>query len=344
MFGCQVCGYSLLPEEDKKLYGLLSKSRQAAGGVQYVQRLTEVFGDVRDMDNLRKALVDFKPDMVFHMAAQPLVRESYEKPAYTYDVNVMGTVNILEAVRSCPCVRSFVNVTTDKVYENKERDWGYKEDERLDGYDPYSNSKSCSELVTETYRRCFFGVEGKPHGGQVETAISTVRAGNAIGGGDFARDRILPDCVRTALASKEQGAGVIVVRNPHSTRPYQHVLENLYAYLLVAMKQWEKPELQGSFNVGPGREDCITTGELTELFCQAWGEGLSWKDVSEKNAVHEAGFLSLDSTKIKEVCGYMETWDIRRAVEKTAEWFKAYGAGEDMKSTTDKQIEEFFEI
>lgn len=333
LLGAQIHGYSLKPEEDKVLYKLLYEQRKMKPKKSMNKGFTENFGDIRDLERLKDAVLSFQPEIVFHLAAQPLVRESYDKPAYTYDVNVMGTVNLLESVRECHSVKSFVNVTTDKVYENKEWYWGYRENERLNGYDPYSNSKSCSELVTETYRRCFFD-EG--------TAISTVRAGNVIGGGDFAKDRIIPDCVRTALGEREEKE--IIVRNPHAVRPYQHVMEPLYAYLLVGMSQYESPEYQGSYNIGPDRNDCITTGDLTTLFCKAWGENLDWIDMSENNAVHEANFLALDSTKIKTILGYEATWDIKKAVEKTVEWTKRYGKSDDAVQCIKEQIKEFFEM
>ena len=191
------------------------------------------------------------------MAAQHIVRDSYKNPVYTYDVNVMGTVNVLECVRLSDTVKSFVNVTTDKVYKNREWEWGYRENEELNGYDPYSNSKSCSELVTDSYKNSFFMDR--------ETAISTARAGNVIGGGDFANDRIIPDCIRAMKEKRE-----IIVRNPYSTRPYQHVLEPVTVYLMLAKAQYENKALAGNYNVGPDDSDCWTTGELVDLFCNTW--------------------------------------------------------------------------
>lgn len=243
--GAEVAGYSLRPNTEPSLFEV--------SGLNHDTDIQNIFDDIRNLDHLQKAMSGFSPDIVVHMAAQPLVRESYDRPVYTYETNVMGTVHVLEAVRNCPSVRSFLNVTTDKVYENKEWAWGYRENEPLDGYDPYSNSKSCSELVTHAYNKSFFK--------EREIAVSTARAGNVIGGGDFADDRIIPDCVRAALNHQP-----IIVRNPCSIRPYQHVLEPLFAYLLICQKQAENPEKAGYYNVGPDEADCITTGNLVDFF------------------------------------------------------------------------------
>jgi CDP-glucose 4,6-dehydratase len=292
------------------------------------QKIHSIAGDVRDRDTLIKAVQAAKPDMIFHLAAQPLVRLSYREPAVTYETNVLGTVNILEAVRACPAVRSFVNVTTDKVYENKEWLWGYRETENLCGYDPYSNSKSCSELVTSSYRNSFFSEAGAP-------AISTARSGNVIGGGDYAEDRIIPDCVRSAEAGKE-----ITVRNPHSIRPYQHVLDCHSGYLLLAQKQYHDKTIEGAYNFGPGEESCVTTGKLTELFCAAWGPGASWTTKNDQGP-HEAHFLKLDCSKSKTLLGWQPVWPITTAVEKVIEFAKAAADAERI-ACVDRQIEEFF--
>ena len=272
-----------------------------------------------------------KPEIVIHMAAQPIVRDSYKNPVYTYETNVMGTVNILEAVRGCDSVRSFVNVTTDKVYLNKEWQWGYRENEELNGYDPYSNSKSCSELVTSSYKKSFFQ--------ERNIAITTCRAGNVIGGGDFASDRIIPDCVRAVQKGEE-----IVVRNPYSTRPYQHVLDPVITYLMIAQAQYENPELAGSYNVGPDDVDCWTTGELVTLFCDKWnmanGTNITWKNVHD-GGPHEANFLKLDCSKLKSVFGWKPTWNVERTMEKIVKWSSLYIQGKDVKEYTMKQIEEF---
>ena len=261
---------------------------------------------------------------------QPLVRESYQNPVYTYATNVMGTVNFLEAVRHCPSVKSVVNVTTDKVYLNNEWEYGYREIDALDGYDPYSNSKSCSELVTSSYKKSFFADR--------DIAISTCRAGNVIGGGDFAKDRIIPDCVR-AMGNK----GKIVVRNPYSTRPYQHVLEPVCTYLMLAMKQYENKALAGCYNVGPDDCDCVNTGSLVDLFCKYWGSEAEWINVSEANAPHEANFLKLDCSKIKKILGWQPVWHIDDAVVKSVEWSKAYLQKQDVNAVMEKQINEFMD-
>ncbi|MBQ3836185.1 MAG: CDP-glucose 4,6-dehydratase, partial [Treponema sp.] len=259
------------------------------------------------------------------------VRASYKDPVGTYETNVMGTVNVLEAVRACPSVRSFVNVTTDKVYLNREWAWGYRENEELCGFDPYSNSKSCSELVTYSYRNSFFNEKDAP-------AISTARSGNVIGGGDYAVDRIVPDCIRAVEAGKE-----IILRNPNSTRPYQHVLECLRGYLALAKAQYDDKASVGSYNFGPDDESCVTTGQLATLFCDAWGSGASWKNVSEEDAPHEANFLKLDCSKSKAVLGWKPQWGIKQAIEKIVEWEKAVQAGTPAAEITDKQIKEYFE-
>jgi len=289
--------------------------------------MRSVIGDIRDFDRLYTVFKEAAPEVVLHLAAQPIVRESYRAPAYTYETNVMGTVNILECVRLTDTVRSFLNVTTDKVYENKEWEWGYRENEPLDGFDPYSNSKSCSELVTHSYKSSFFA-DGR-------TAISTARAGNVIGGGDFAADRIIPDCVRAAMKGED-----IVVRNPYSTRPYQHVLEPLFAYLMIAARQYEDGAYAGYYNVGPDDADCFATGRLVDVFTSKWGEGLTWINRSD-NGPHEANFLKLDCSKLKSTFGWQPTWDLSHAIEKVVEWTKVYAAGGDVAAVMDKQIAEF---
>ena len=248
--GAQVTGYSLEAPTNPNLFEM----------AQVEDKINSVIGDIRDLAHLKEVFKEAQPEIVLHLAAQPIVRDSYKDPVYTYETNVMGTVNICECVRLNPCVKSFLNVTTDKVYKNNEWEWGYRENEPLDGYDPYSNSKSCSELVTHSYINSFFN--------DMNLAVSTARAGNVIGGGDFANDRIVPDCIRAAIKKED-----IIVRNPHSTRPYQHVLEPLAAYLLIAMKQYEDKSYAGFYNVGPDESDCITTGNLVDTFCNKWGEG-----------------------------------------------------------------------
>lgn len=240
--GARVTGYSLGSEKEYALFKIAEIEKD----------IHSVPGDIRDYTFLRKAFDDAQPEIVFHLAAQPIVRDSYKNPVYTYETNVIGTVNILECIRNHQ-VKSFLNVTTDKVYLNKEWHWGYRENEELNGYDPYSNSKSCSELVTCAYKNSFFA--------NGDTAVSTARAGNVIGGGDFANDRIIPDCIRAVLRGEN-----IIVRNPFSTRPYQHVLEPLYVYLMIAAMQYEDSNYAGCYNVGPDDQDCFQTGALVDLF------------------------------------------------------------------------------
>ena len=321
-FGADVCGYALAAQE-LSLYRIL----------QLEKRIKSITGDIRNLEQLSQAIADDKPEIVIHLAAQPLVMDSYERPVYTYETNVMGTVNVLETLRRCKSIKSFLNVTTDKVYENKEWLWGYRENENLCGYDPYSNSKSCSELVTYSYKSSFFQNSGP--------AISTARSGNVIGGGDFAANRIIPDCVRSALKGEN-----ILVRNPHSVRPYQHVLECLSGYLLIAMKQYQKKEYEGSYNFGPNEESSITTGELTDIFCRAWnegetGEGITWY-TEHQNGPHEANFLKLDCSKAKTVLGWQPKWDIKKSLEETIFWSKAYRNKQEMDRVIGRQIAEYF--
>lgn len=316
--GAVVTGYSLDAPTAPNLFEM----------ADIKDNINSITGDIRDLERLKSVFEEVQPQIVFHLAAQPIVRESYVNPVYTYETNVLGTVNVCECVRLNPCVKSFVNITTDKVYENKEHQRGYRETEPLDGYDPYSNSKSCSELVTHSYINSFFNELG--------IAVSTARAGNVIGGGDFAKDRIVPDCVRAVMEHRE-----IVVRNPHSTRPYQHVLEALGAYLMIAARQYEDRKYAGVYNVGPNDADCITTGELVDIFCDRWGEEATWIDKSD-GGPHEAGYLKLDCSKLKMVFGWKPIWNSDRAMEKVVEWSKVYAAGQDVVACMDKQIEEYF--
>ena len=319
--GAQVTGYSLNPPTDPSLFKIADIERD----------IHSVIGDIRDFDALKAAFDEAKPEIVLHLAAQPIVRDSYKNPRYTYETNVMGTVNLLECVRlSDSYVRSVVNVTTDKVYHNNEWPWGYRENEPLDGFDPYSNSKSCSELVTHSYKNSFF-TDGK-------IAVSTARAGNVIGGGDFANDRIIPDCVRAM-----QKRTVIEVRNPYSTRPYQHVLEPLAAYMMIAQKQYEDSRLQGYYNVGPDDCDCVTTGELVDLFCKYWGADAKWTCQTEANAPHEANFLKLDCSKLKQTFGWKPRWHIEKCMEMTCRFSKVLLDGEDVIAEMDKEIKVFME-
>ena len=315
--GAEVTGFALEPPTVPSLF-VQTKT---------AQDIRSINGDVRDRDALIKAVQDARPDIIFHLAAQPLVRLSYREPAATYETNVMGTVNVLEALRSSPSVRSFVNVTTDKVYENKEWQWGYRENEPLNGFDPYSNSKSCSDLITASYRNAFFSGEDAP-------AVSAARSGNVIGGGDYAEDRIIPDCVRAAQSGKP-----VTVRNPGSIRPWQHVLDCLSGYLLLAEKQYADRTFEGAYNFGPEDESCVTTGALADLFCSDWGQGASWT-AQDDGGPHEANFLRLDCSRAKALLGWKPLWDIATAVEKTVE-FARNGADRDC---VEAQIKEYFGV
>ncbi len=317
--GARVIGYSTCSKEETRLFDLCGIKDQ----------IIHIKGDIRDIDHLKSVFNEYNPEIVIHMAAQPLVRLSYEQPVETYSTNVMGTVNILECVRQGSSVRSFLNVTTDKVYLNVEKADGYNEDEPLDGFDPYSNSKSCSELVTHCYKNSFFVDR--------DIAISTARAGNVIGGGDFARDRIIPDCVRAAIEGKD-----IIVRNPYSTRPYQHVLEPIMAYLMIASKQYEDKRYSGYFNVGPNDEDCFETGKLVDLFIKYWGDGIKRVDRYD-GGPHEANFLKLNSDKLKRTFGWSPRWKLEEAVNKTVEWTKCWTSRENVRDCMDAQIADYID-
>lgn len=321
MLGADVTGYALEAPTSPGLFDLCHLESQ----------MTSILGDIRNLSQMKRVFETAQPEIVIHMAAQPLVRESYKNPVYTYETNVMGTVHVLECVRVTQSVRSFLNVTTDKVYLNKEWEWGYRENEELNGYDPYSNSKSCSELVTSSYINSFFQDR--------DLAVSTVRAGNVIGGGDFAVDRIIPDCIRAAQRKES-----IVVRNPYSIRPYEHVLEPVAAYLMIAAMQYEKKSYMGSYNVGPDDSDCWTTGELVALFCKKWsevsGDMIQWLDQSD-GGPHEAKFLKLDCSKLKHVFGWKPRWNVEVALEKVVEWFWVYFNHGDVSACMRKQINEF---
>jgi CDP-glucose 4,6-dehydratase len=316
--GADITGYALEPPTIPSLFKQVNTA----------ENIHSIYGDIRDRAFLIKTIQNLKPDIIFHMAAQPLVRRSYKEPANTYETNVMGTVNILEALRIAPSVRSYVNVTTDKVYENREWLWGYRENDNLCGFDPYSNSKSCSELVTVSYRNSFFSSIDA-------SSVSTARSGNVIGGGDYAEDRIIPDCVRAVQAGKP-----VTVRNPRSVRPYQHVLDCLSGYLLLAEKQCAGKSFEGSYNFGPDESSCVSTGKLVALFCNCWGPEASW-ETQEDSGPHEANFLKLDCSKAKAALGWKPRWDIKTAVEKTVEFPKA-ASDRERTVCLEGQIREYF--
>ena len=318
--GAEVTGYSTDPPTKPSLFTL--------AGIRDCVR--DIRGDVRDFEALKTAFEEAKPEIVLHLAAQPIVRESYRHPRYTYETNVMGTVNLLECVRNSEYVRSAVNVTTDKVYFNNKLKRPYSEEDPLDGFDPYSNSKSCSELVTHSYIRSFFGDKG--------IGVSTARAGNVIGGGDFSADRIIPDCVRAVMAGEP-----IIVRNPHSVRPYQHVLEPLMAYLLIAEMQYKDSSYAGYYNIGPDVDSCLTTRELVRLFCECWGKEAHWEERKEQNAPHEDDLLMLDCTRIKDILDWHARWTAAEAVQRVVEWTKTWANGGDVSKEMDRQIDLYAE-
>jgi CDP-glucose 4,6-dehydratase len=319
--GARVVGYSLPAPTDPNLFDILGLK----------DRLINVEGDIRDFKLLLETITKFKPDIVIHLAAQPIVLNGYKDPLYTYETNVIGTVNLLEAVRRVGCVRSFLNVTTDKVYENNDiKNHRFAENEKLDGFDPYSNSKSCSELVTHCYYRSFFY--------NTNTAVSTARAGNVIGGGDFSPDRIIPDCIR--FTEKKQD---ILVRNRFSTRPYQFVLEPLFVYLLIAEFQFQDKKYSGYYNVGPDNVDAITTGDLVDLFCSKWGSDAKWVDKTVAGAPHEAGYLALDNSMIKNIFGWKPVCHVDEAIDDIVKWTKGYLSKGDFvaRQIIDEEISDF---
>jgi CDP-glucose 4,6-dehydratase len=304
--GAEVTGYALeplTPNDNFVLSGIGTNIRHH-------------IGDVRDFEHLQGIFEESKPEVVFHLAAQPLVRESYNTPKETYDVNVGGAVNVLECCRLSESVRVVVNVTTDKCYENREWVWGYRENDRLGGYDPYSSSKACSELVTEAYRKSFFNPDDFSSHGK---SLASARAGNVFGGGDWQVDRIIPDCVRHL----ERG-DPIIVRNPHAVRPWQHVLEPLSGYLLLAERMYDKPtDYAGAWNFGPEDSSFLTVGKLVDAVVKSWGSGC-WEDRSTSGAVHEAHLLKLDISKAKALLGWAPVWAIDRAVDETVHWYREY--------------------
>ena len=321
--GAKVTGYALDPPTEPNLFDL-----SGIGNLVH-----SVVADIRDGDSLKKRMAEAKPEIVIHMAAQPLVRDSYEMPVDTYAVNVMGTVNVLEAVRVCGSVKAVVIVTTDKCYENREWAWGYRENEPLGGADPYSSSKACSEIVTAAYRRSFFG------GGKFSThgaAVASTRAGNVIGGGDWARDRLVPDCVRSLLRGEE-----ILIRNPHAIRPWQHVLEPLSGYLMLAQRLCkEGARFSEAWNFGPGEEDAKPVEWVVKRICEKWG-GKARYAIDPGDHPHEAHFLKLDSTKARAELCWLPRWNLETAIGKTMEWTRFYRDGGDLGGLCREQIREY---
>jgi CDP-glucose 4,6-dehydratase len=321
--GAQVTGYALSPPTQPSLFEV----------AHVAQGMESIIGDIRDGETLAKAMRVAKPDIVIHMAAQPLVRRSYVDPVETYSTNVMGTVQLLEAVRQTPSVRAVVNVTSDKCYENKEWVWGYRENEPMGGFDPYSNSKGCAELVTSAYRNSFFNpVKYSEH----QVALATARAGNVIGGGDWAEDRLIPDILK-AISEKRP----VIIRNPHAIRPWQHVLEPLSGYLLLAQKLYEEGiGYAEGWNFGPKDEDAQPVQWIVEHLTQQWGDGASWQ-LDQGDHPHEAHYLKLDCSKAKMRLDWQPRWDLADTLEMIVTWQRAYLAQDDMRLTTLNQISKF---
>lgn len=322
--GARVIGYSLAPPTTPSLF---EQARVADG-------MTSTIADVRDLPRLVEVARAAEPEVIFHLAAQSLVRASYDDAPGTYATNVMGTVNVLEAARSLPSVRAVVIVTTDKCYENREWLWGYREDDRLGGRDPYSNSKACAELVTDAYRQSFFApANHRAH----RVAIASARAGNVIGGGDWARDRIVPDAVRAFLDGKP-----LVVRNPRSTRPWQHVLEPLAGYLMLAERLATDGATYGEgWNFGPSDELVLPVGELATELVRAWGDSAAWSSPGDIAGPHEAQLLTLDSTKARTRLGWRSALSIQTSLAWIAEWHKHVARGGDARVITEQQIERY---
>ncbi len=326
--GAQVVGFALSPPTTPSLFDV---ANVGAG-------MTSIIGDIRDLDSLRAVFAEHQPEIVIHMAAQALVRYSYDNPVETYSTNVMGTVNLLEAVRMTPGVKAVVNVTSDKCYENKEWAWGYRENEAMGGFDPYSNSKGCAELVTAAYRQSYFNPSTINRSSstiinQPLPAVATARAGNVIGGGDWAEDRLIPDIMRAISAGQP-----VRIRNPHAIRPWQHVLEPLSGYLLLAQQLYEEgANFAEGWNFGPNDEDAKPVQWIVEQLTQAWGKGAGWV-VDDGDHPHEAHYLKLDCSKAKAQLDWHSGWRLDEALGKIVEWQRAYCDKEDMKAVTLAQI------
>jgi len=318
--GASVTGYALDPPTKPSLFKLLDLK----------SKIKSVHGDVRDLHYMKKHIKG--AEIVFHLAAQPLVRESYKNPVETYTTNVMGILNLLEAFRGHDTLKAIVNITTDKCYENRERPEAvYRENEPMGGFDPYSNSKACSELVTDSYRKSFYDSGTK-------IGIATARAGNVIGGGDFAADRLIPDCVR-GIMNKEK----IIIRNPDSTRPWQHVLEPLSGYLMLAESLCKSPkDFSEGWNFGPKEKDAKSVLDIMKAFCKFWGNDTGYEIKRDPNAPHEAGYLKLDSSKARKSLSWTPRWNSVTAVRKTVEWYKVYLEKGNLSEITSKQIEEYY--
>jgi CDP-glucose 4,6-dehydratase len=323
--GANVTGYALNPPTDPSLFELCKID----------QLVRSTIADIRDGKTLAETMTAARPEIVIHMAAQPLVRDSYKIPVETYAINVMGTVNLFEAVRASKTVKAVINVTTDKCYENKEWMWGYRENEPLGGYDPYSNSKACSELVTAAYRSSYFNPQNYDQHG---IGVASARAGNVIGGGDWATDRLVPDCIR-ALLQREK----VVVRNPHAVRPWQHVLGPLSGYLLLARKLYEEgPVYSEAWNFGPDDSDAKSVKWLVKTLCAKWGQGACY-GIDSIPQPHEAHYLKLDCSKAKNRLSWHPKWNLECAIESIIDWTRAYQDRKDVKDICMQQIKKYID-
>ncbi|MBI3144814.1 MAG: CDP-glucose 4,6-dehydratase [Pseudogulbenkiania sp.] len=319
--GAEVTGYARAPNTTPNLF---TEARVADG-------MTSLIGDVRDLPSLRDAMQQARPEIVIHLAAQPLVRYSYANPVETYATNVMGVVHLLEAVRATPAVKAVVNVTSDKCYENREWEWGYRENEALGGHDPYSNSKACSELVTSAYRNSFFN---PAHYASHGVAVASARAGNVIGGGDWAEDRLVPDIMRAIETGQP-----VTIRSPHAIRPWQHVLEPLSGYLLLAEKLYtDGPAYAEGWNFGPHEQDAKPVAWIVDQLIRRWGDDASQRIDATAADRHEARHLKLDSSKARQCLGWQPRWSLSTALERLSEWHKAHHNQQDMQRITLQQI------
>jgi CDP-glucose 4,6-dehydratase len=324
--GAKVTGFALNPPSETNLFEVAKVG----------SNMQSILGDVRDAALLQKALLEAKPDIVFHLAAQALVLHSYQDPVETYSTNIMGTVNLLEALRKSTTVKAAVIVTSDKCYDNKEWHWGYRENDPMGGFDPYSSSKGCAELITESYRNSFFNPQKYHEHG---IAIASARAGNVIGGGDWADDRLIPDLIKAFTKGEP-----VKLRNPASVRPWQHVLEPLNAYMLLAERLYDEGNSYAeAWNFGPNEADTKSTGWLVERIASSWGGNVSYLIQHDENAVHEALYLRLDCSKARSKLGWYPVWSIEDAVVNVTDWYQAYLRKEDMQTFSLKQIQQYQE-